>query len=169
MPHATTSSNRTRHAWNLLPCAIATLVLTSMQSVSAGEARKGVKAAHGEIVVLRTVPTRIATRQQPPGTALLIDPRPNHELKSVLGKGSELSDAEIAMLSASPVQTTVRHLGSTLTQILGAPSTGAARQVSPNNAAPGAHPMSAIVSATSGLGNTMQQAMGAIPTPTGSR
>jgi hypothetical protein len=146
-------------------CAAMIALLLSIQTARAGDTRKAVKAQHGEIVVFRAVPTRPATRMQPPGTALLIDPRPNRQLNAVLGKGSELSDAEIAALSASPVQTTVRHIGNTLTQTLGTPSTGSSRQVSPNSAPPGEHPMGAIGQATRGLGSAMQQAMSAIPMP----
>ncbi len=166
----TNRPNRMTLAWRAAMCcaAAAALVLT-VHDAHAGDARKAVKAAHGEIVVLRTVATRPATRMQPPGMALLVDPRPNRELNAVLGQGSLLSDAEIATLSASPVRTTTRRFGHTITQVLGAPATGSVRQAPNDNAPPGAHPMGTIGQATRGLGNTMQQAMGAIPVPTGTR
>lgn len=166
MPHAAPMSNQTPRIWGV---ALLAVMMTGLLSAGAraGDARKGVKANRGEIVVLRTVPTRYATRMEPPGVALIVDPRPNRELETALGKGSELNDAEIAALSASPVQSTTRHLGNTLTQMLGTPSTGANRQVSQDSAPPGTHPMGAIVNATSGIGNAMQQAMSTIPAPTG--
>lgn len=153
-----------RGAMMIIAAALA--LLLSTQNAHAGDARKAVKAKHGEIVVLRTVPTRPATRTQPPGTALLIDPRPNKELNAVLGKGNELGDAEIAALSASPVHATTRRITQTVSQALGAPSTGSSRQVSPDSAPPGTHPMSTVGQVTRGLGGALQQAMSAIPTPT---
>ena len=160
-------STRPGHAWPfVLCCAAVVALLMSIRVAHAGEARKGVKAAHGEIVLLRTVPTRPATRMQPPGMALIVDPRPNRELKAVLGQGSLLSDAEIASLSAGPVRATTHRFGNAITQVLTAPSTGGNRTVTPDNAPPGTHPMGAIGQATQGIGAAVQQAMGAIPVPT---
>jgi len=161
------SSIRNAHARPVLACAIAMAVLLSMQTARAGDARQGVKARPGEIVLLRTVSTRPATRPQPPGVALLVDPSPNRELKAVLGNSSELGDAQIAALTASPVQGVTHRFGRVITQVLGAPSTGSVRRISPDNTAPGMAPMGAIGQTTRGLGNTVQQAMRAIPVPSG--
>ena len=167
-PQATILPNRMTLAWRAaMSCAAVMTLVLAVHDAHAGDARKGVKAAHGEIVLLRTVSTRPATRMQPPGVALLVDPRPNQQLNAVLGQGGLLSDAEIATLSASPVRATTRRFGNAITQILGAPSTGSIRQTPNHNAASGTQPMGAIGQATRGLGNTMQQAMGAIPVPTG--
>lgn len=171
-PQVMIPPNRTTHAWHAAMClAVTTALALSVHDAHAGDARKGVKAAHGEIVLLRDVSTRPATRMQPPGMALLVDPRPNRSLNAVLGQGAMLSDAEIATLSASPVRGTTQRVGNTITQMLGAATTttGGVRQAPNRNAPTGMQPMGAIGQATRGLGNTMQQAMGAIPVPSGNR
>ncbi len=166
-PQEMIPSYRTTLAWCAAMCCTTAMALVlTMHDAHAGQARKGVKAAHGEIVVLRVVPTRSATRTQPPGMALLVDPRPNHELNAVLGKESLLSDAEIANLSASPMRGTTRVLGNTITHVLGTPPTGGVRQAPHRDAPTGTYPTGAIGQATRGLSNTMQHAMGAIPVPT---
>jgi hypothetical protein len=150
-------------------CALVLLVLAWASPAQAGDARKSVKAKPGEIVVLRTVSTRHATRMQPPGVALLVDPKPNRELEAALGKGSELGDADIAALSATPVRRATQHLGSTLTQVLAAPPTANTRQVSRDGAAPGSNPASTVGQVTGSIAGTLQQAMGAIPVPSTQR
>lgn len=166
MPQITVpQSIRHTQTWPVLLGMAAMAVLLSMHEARAGDARRGAKAQHGEIVLLRTVSTRPATRPQPPGMALLVDPRPNSELNAVLGGGSELNDSQIAALTASPVQAVTHRFGNAITQALSAPSTGSARRVSPDNSAPGMTPMGAIGPTTRGLGNTVQQAMHAIPVP----
>lgn len=65
----------------------------------AAEARTGVHAEHGEIVLLRDVNARHAYRSVPPSVATIVDPRPNREIAYVLGAG-ELGDDDFAALAS---------------------------------------------------------------------
>ncbi|MFO7582946.1 hypothetical protein [Guyparkeria sp.] len=68
----------------------------SSQALAAGS-RYAVEAEPGEIVLLRTVPTRSATRQAPPARAILVDPKPNGELQQGL---APLTDEDYGLVSA---------------------------------------------------------------------
>ena len=158
---------RNTHAWPVLLCATATLALLSTHGARAGDARQSVKARQGEIVLLRAVSTRLATRMQPAGMALLVDPRPNRELKSVLGASSELDDLQIGALIADPVRATTPRFGGAMTQALGAIPNRSVRSATAGGAASGMAPVGAVGQATRALGITMQQALRAIPVPSG--
>ncbi|SEK83711.1 hypothetical protein SAMN05428989_0901 [Pseudoxanthomonas sp. GM95] len=88
----------TRHdgtAWVLL------LLLGISATAPAAEARRGVNASGGEIVLLRDVSARPAYRPAPPGVALIVNPSPQRELAGALGTRApsdlgELSDEEYA-------------------------------------------------------------------------
>ncbi|GAB3024004.1 hypothetical protein GCM10027285_02260 [Oleiagrimonas citrea] len=148
---------------SLAMCMLVALAAPSQ----AGDAHKAVKAKHGEMVLLRDVPARHATHSQPPGVALIVNPKPNRELESALGTGGELGDAEIASLSASPAA--AGHVtGTRVTQLLRTTTrngTGSS-QVSHNNAPPGTNPMSTVGSATRGIDPQVQRALSALPLPT---
>lgn len=64
-------------------------------------ARVGQKAGPGDIVLLRNVATRPADRNPiAPGMALMVNPSPNPQLNNSLNGGGEISDTEIADLTA---------------------------------------------------------------------
>ncbi|MBB6185148.1 hypothetical protein [Oleiagrimonas soli] len=146
----------------------ASLLFALASPIHAGDAHKAVKAQHGEMVLLRDVPARHATRSQPPGMALIVDPRPNRELAGALGTGGELDDSQIASLSASPAAAAGQTTGARMTQLLSVStrnSTSSSR-VSHDNAPPGTNPMSTVGSATRGIGSQVQHALSALPLPT---
>lgn len=102
------------------------LVLIILLGVSApgeaSDARRGVQANPGEIVLLRDVSARPAYRPAPPGVALIVDPSPQQALSGALGTRGrselgELSDEEYAAFDAGAAggpqaqgQTTVERM-----------------------------------------------------------
>lgn len=149
--------------WLLVPLFALVLPLDAI----AGDAHVGVKNKHGEIVVMRDVPSRMATRQQPPGLALIVDPRPNRQLDAALGTATELSDSDIASMGASPPSTVAHRVNGAMAGLLpvDTANTGG-RTVSPGNAASGTNPMGAVGNATRGIGDQVRQTMQALPLPT---
>lgn len=71
------------------------LLLPLAAPAQAADARIGVHAKDGEMVLLRNVDARPAYRPAPPGIALIVDPTPNREMQAVQQSG-ELSDADFA-------------------------------------------------------------------------
>lgn len=73
------------------------LLLMPTGQLKAADARIGVHAKHGEMVLLRNVDARPAYRPAPPGIALIVDPTPNREIEAVQ-QTAELGDADFAAL-----------------------------------------------------------------------
>ena len=88
---------------------LATLAAAAMPPgvAAAADARAGVHARHGEMVLLRDVHTRPAYRPAPKGIALIVDPTPNREINQALGTG-EMSDADFAAISSGHSLSPVR-------------------------------------------------------------
>lgn len=84
--------------------ALAFLAFSS-SAAQAADAHTGVKAKPGEIVLLRQVDARPATRMAPPGLALLVNPSPKREIGDALGTQGdgmvELGDTDFATLTSS--------------------------------------------------------------------
>lgn len=68
-------------------------------AASAAGSRAAVDAKPGEIVLLRSVPSRHAARSMPPGRALLIDPSPKSEMEQGLSH-LEISPASYGQVAA---------------------------------------------------------------------
>ena len=154
-------------AGNQLNCAVIAVAIAIVFAPAvaiADGARIAVKANPGEIVLTRNVATRIAYRQPvSPGMALLISPMPNQEIDSALGIGnSELSDADVAGLGATPQSGNITAVGNAVNNALASnvgnhvvgPLTG-------GNTAGGS--MGVIGSATSGIGAQVTGALSQLP------
>lgn len=154
---------------------LAVALVPSMASASG--ARYAVKAAPGEIVLLRNVATRPADRQPvSPGMALLVDPSPRQQIASALGLSSgDLSDADYANLSASSPaggnsqSTTVGSaIHNAIDNTLGSGGGSGGNAVAGNgvsNAISG--PVGAVGDTTRGIGDQITGALSQIPMPTG--
>lgn len=137
-------------------------------SVLAADAHQAVQSRPGDIVLLRNVSARPAYRQAPPGMALMVDPSPRHELARALGTG-ELSDADYASLGATPPVQGGHH-GTAVEQVIG---NALGNTLSGNGGHPGvsgdgisnviAGPVSAVGSATHGIGDQVRGALSQLP------
>lgn len=155
---------------NLLCSLIAAALLPGM--AAAAESRTGVHPRHGEMVLLRDVNARHASRPAPPSVALIVNPTPNRELHHALGTG-ELSDADFAAISsgqrlgaAGPASTVERTVANALGSGLG---TGTGR-VEHGGAMTGdgfggatSGPLGAIGTTTRGIGNHVTGALSQFP------
>lgn len=81
-------------------------------AAEAAGARTGVVPKHGEMVLLRDVNARHATRPAPPSIAVIADPTPNREIDRSLAAG-ELSDADFAAIDSGNRLQLVDRAGST--------------------------------------------------------
>jgi len=154
------------HARTFLRAGIAAGVLVASLAVpvavDAASARKAVHPKPGEIVLLRDVPTRPATRQAPPALGLLVDAKPNSQVDAALG-AMELSDSEAGAVSA-PVLSATRMLhGSAGTSSMLAAPHGADGQAAPRGAATNTTPLSVLGNATRGVGSQVTGALQALP------
>ncbi|HEV2540081.1 MAG TPA: hypothetical protein VGU03_10270 [Frateuria sp.] len=135
---------------------------------NAADAHRAVRAAPGEMVMLRDVPTRPADRPAPPGMALMVSPSPRPEVAAALGTG-ELSDDDYARLDATPSSarapsTTVgRALDGALVRSTGGTAPVAGNGVSNTIATP----MGAVGDATRGIGDQVQGALAQFSLGTG--
>ena len=154
-------------AGNQLNCAaiaVALAIALAPAAALADGAHIAVKANPGDIVLTRNVATRIAYRQPvSPGMALLINPMPNQQIDSALGLGnSELSDADVASLSATPQSGNTTAVGNAVNNALassvgshvGGPATG-------GNTLGGS--LGTIGNVTSGLGGQVTGALSQLP------
>lgn len=171
-----------------MPSHVQTTLITVLCSMAllpgwamAADARAGVHARHGEMVLLRDVSARHAYRPAPPGVGLIVDPRPNREIHAALGTG-ELSDADFAALSSGQVLSPMRAsstIAGTVNHALAGPlGTGGNGQ---NRAAvPGGNvgavlsgPLGTVGATTRGIGGHVTGALSQFPfgqtpaTPTG--
>lgn len=160
-------------------CAAITgaLALAIVPALSfADGARLAQKAKPGEIVLIRNVATRPADRMPTaPGLALMVSASPNPQLGNAMNGSGEITDAEIADLSAGPVagngapgQTNVqRSVNSALGTNTGGNSAGA---VSGNGvsslvsgATGGAGPAASVADSTRNIGDQVTNAVSQIP------
>jgi len=131
----------------------------STQTLAAGS-RHAVEAEPGEIVVLRTVPTRSATRQAPPARAVLVDPKLNGELLQGL---SPLTDEDYGLIASGNGSAGTGMLGTGgvvsdgIRQVLGG-STGSQRGGKP---APASSVGGAVTSVTGGIAGQVNGALSA--------
>lgn len=145
-------------------CVSAGLIVSVMLPLAAraADAHTAVQAKPGEIVLLRTVPTRPAVRVAPPGLALIADPTPNDQLGTGLA-AIELSDSETAAIGA-PVQRATSVLGAALTGGAPlAPRSGADPGSTSRGAPSHASPLGAVGSATRGVGSQITGALQSLP------
>lgn len=166
------TSRRHRTAFLLV---LASAALLASAGSSAAGARQGVKAAPGEIVLLRDVSARPAYRPAPPGVALIADPAPNRELSQALGTRTnntgELSDEDYASLAsgtagsadAAPVTTVERVTGSAINGTLGRMTgdDGSLSGSSLGQAIGG--PMGTVGTTTRGIGDQVMGALAQFP------
>ncbi|TAN08335.1 MAG: hypothetical protein EPN38_02280 [Rhodanobacteraceae bacterium] len=136
--------------------------LAAPTPLHAADAHQAVHAKPGEIVLLRTVPTRPAVRRAPPGMALIVDTKPNSQLDPALGS-MELSDREAGAISA-PVRGATGAVLATLAArpALAVPG-GAQGQSTPRGAATDTTPLSVVGNATRGVGSSITGALQALP------
>lgn len=128
----------------------------------AADAHQGVHAKPGEIVLLRSVPTRAATRRAPPGMALIVDTKPNSQLDPALGS-MELSDREAGAISAPVRGATGAVLATLATRSTLATPGGTQGQSTPRGAAANTTPLSVVGNATRGVGSAVTGALQALP------
>ena len=129
----------------------------------AGDARIGVHAKHGEMVLLRNVDARPAYRSAPPGLALIVDPRPTKEVEIVRQAG-ELTDADFATIVGGTTTDAIEHTN-TISQTLGV-ATGAQGGTSAKSAAGVSSlsgPLGAVGGAVSGVGSSVRGALSQLP------
>lgn len=138
---------------------------SAFATAQAGDVREGVKAKHGEIVLVRSVPTRTAYRSAPAGMALIVDPSPRKELLGALGNG-ELSDSEYAAISSGPARQTVSAL-QTRNRTLTPNAQGSDGTRVPIQGVNGMSPMGAVGASARAAGEQVRSALGALPIPTG--
>ena len=128
----------------------------------AGDARIGVHAKHGEMVLLRNVDARPAYRSAPPGLALIVDPRPTKEVEIVRQAG-ELTDADFATIVGGTTTDAIEHTN-TISQTLGV-ATGAqggnAKSAAGVSGLSG--PLGAVGGAVSGVGSSVRGALSQLP------
>jgi hypothetical protein len=133
-----------------------------------------VHAGPGEIVLLRNVATRPATRAPlSPDMALIVNPSPRSQLDRALGlDGAEMSDADIASLNATSSSAQARA-GTTVTRVMQAVLAGDSSGHA-SGAAPVAGngmsnvisaPMGAVGNATRGIGDQVSGALSQLPLP----
>lgn len=137
-------------------------LLPATQAV-AGDARIGVHAKHGEMVLLRNVDARPAYRSAPPGLALIVDPRPTKEVEIVRQAG-ELTDADFATIVGGTTTDAIEHTN-TISQTLGV-ATGAQGGTSAKSAAGVSSlsgPLGAVGGAVSGVGSSVRGALSQLP------
>ena len=131
----------------------------------AADAHQAVQAQPGDIVLLRTVPTRPAYRPAPPGMALMVSPSPRSEVDASLG-AYELSDEDFAQLGASPspaANLPSNAAGHALDAML-VRGTGSATTVTGNGVSKTvAAPIGAVGDATRGFGDQVQGALAQLP------
>ena len=136
-------------------------LLPATQAV-AGDARIGVHAKHGEMVLLRNVNARPAYRSAPPGLALIVDPRPTKEVEIVRQAG-ELTDADFATIVGGTTTDAIEHTN-TISQTLGV-ATGAqggnAKSAAGVSSLSG--PLGAVGGAVSGVGSSVRGALSQLP------
>lgn len=167
----TTRGHRLRQAGLFLA------LLIPLGSAVAADAHKAVQPKPGEMVLLRNVSTRPATRQAPDGMALIANPSPRDNLSAALGV-NELSDSDYANLDASSpgprgahATTAERMVDSALSGSLGTSRnrTGGVAGNGFSNLIAG--PTGAIGRTTGGINNQIQGALsqlpGMTPTPAG--
>lgn len=164
LPRPIRSIRRPRHASLLRAYVVGGLLvaLAAPTTLSAAGARQGVHAKPGEIVLLRSVPTRAATRQAPPGMALIVDTKPNSQLDPTLGS-MELSDREAGAITAPVRGATGTVLATLATHTPLATPGGAQGQSTPRGAATDTTPLSVVGNATRGVGSTVTGALQALP------
>lgn len=139
------------------------VLLTASGRAAAGDARTGVHAKHGEMVLLRKVDARPAYRPAPPGIALIVDPRPNKEVEIVRQAG-ELTDNDFALMfggtASHAAQTTQSSISS-----LGLSAEGNARVDSGGVAGLGvaSHPIGAVGGVTQDVGASVRGALSQLP------
>ncbi|MBE2210850.1 MAG: hypothetical protein IAE66_04520 [Xanthomonadaceae bacterium] len=131
----------------------------------AGDARIGVHAKPGEMVLLRNVDARHAYRPQPPGIALIVDPTPTREVQAVHQAG-EMTDADFAaMVGGTTTRTT--EVTQSIGNVLGVATDGNtnARVDSSGVAGMGAlnSPLGAIGGVTGGIGASVKGALSQFP------
>ena len=146
----------------ILWLAALTALLPATQAM-AGDARIGVHAKHGEMVLLRNVDARPAYRSAPPGLALIVDPRPTKEVEIVRQAG-ELTDADFATIVGGPTTDAIEHTN-TISQTLGV-ATGAQGGTSAKSAAGVSSlsgPLGAVGGAVSGVGSSVRGALSQLP------
>jgi hypothetical protein len=151
------------------------IVIAAIPAISfADGAHVGQQAGPGDIVLLRNVATRPADRNPiAPGMALMVNPSPNPQLNNSLNGGAEISDGEIADLTASisargasPGQSSMqRSLNAALGINTGGNNAGAANNgVSNVVAGPGPGGAAAsIVDNTRAIGDQVTGAVSQIP------
>ena len=133
--------------------------------VQAGDARIGVHAKHGEMVLLRNVDARHAYRPAPPGIALIVDPSPKREVQLVTQAG-ELTDADFAAMvggSAPRAAEATQALGSAL----GVSTDGNTNTRIDNSGVAGMgalnSPLGAVGGVTGGIGASVRGALSQFP------
>lgn len=154
----------------LLPALIAAALLSG--TAAAAESRTGVHARHGEMVLLRDVNARHATRPVPPSVALIVDPTPTREMHRALGTG-ELSDADFAAISsgqrigpAGPASPVERTVGNALGMGLGTGSSRAEHGGAMSGDGFGGAmrgPLGTVGATTRGIGNHVTGALSQFP------
>lgn len=149
---------------------LAALAMACATAARAGEVRQAVKARPGELVLVRSVPTRIADRPAPPGRALLIDPTPRREVAAALGsgqRGGELTDAEYAALDSGPAPrglSTLQTQTAALSRNLG--NGDGATRTRAGSVGGTLSPLGAVGASARGAGEQVRQALSALPFPT---
>lgn len=131
----------------------------------AGGVRTGQKPNPGEIVAIRDVAARPAYRTPvSPGMALLVDPSPKSQIDAALGLGaSELSDADAANLSATPIA----NRNNTVTRLVNGALAGATGPQPAAGTATGGNSGTPVLgnlgNATSGIGARVTGALSQLP------
>ena len=131
----------------------------------AGDARIGVHAKPGEMVLLRNVDARHAYRPAPPGIALIVDPSPKREVQLVTQAG-ELTDADFAAMvggTAPRAAEATQALGSAL----GVSTDGNTNTRIDNSGVAGMgalnSPLGAVGGVTGGIGASVRGALSQFP------
>lgn len=153
--------------------AVLLLLLVSLlgyvAQAQAGDARIGVHAKHGEMVLLRNVDARHAYRPAPPGIALIVDPTPTREVQTVHQAGAltgELTDDDFATMVGG---TTPRIAEATqaIGSVLGATTDGSTNTRIDNSGVAGmgalSSPLGAVGGVTGGIGASVKGALSQFP------
>lgn len=133
----------------------------------AGDARIGVHPKHGEMVLLRNVDARHASRPAPPGIALIVDPTPTREVQAVHQAGAltgELTDADFAALVGGTAPRTAESTQA-IGSVLGVSAEGNTRIDSSGVAGMGGltSPLGAVGGVTGGIGASVKGALSQFP------
>ncbi len=153
--------------------AVLLLLLVSLLGYAvqaqAGDARIGVHAKHGEMVLLRNVDARHAYRPAPPGIALIVDPTPTREVQTVHQAGAltgELTDADFAAMvggTAPRIAEATQAIGG----VLGVATDGSSNTRIDSSGVAGmgalSSPLGAVGGVTGGIGASVKGALSQFP------